>query len=137
MVHMYFHYDNKRPGLGTVACVLGSRIASSQILKKFGVREFHSQPENSRKSPFPNLFSSMKLSSVQLTDFLRNSENVHKLLLQYASQHQGPFVPIAFNPFETVLLVNDAEVSKQILHGMNNAFKNRTSFPIIDYTYHR
>ena len=121
-----------RPGLGTVACILGGRIAAKDIHSTF--------KRSYSTSAYPPLSSAVKMSATHLSDFAKRPEEVHKLLLQYATEHRNknptnPFVPIAFNPFDTMLLVSDAAVSHQILCG--SAFKNRTSFPIIDYTYTR
>jgi hypothetical protein len=84
----------------------------------------------------------MKLATTHLGDFFSRPEDVHKLLLKYAEEHRknnpnNPFAPISFNPFDTILLAVDPLISHQILHGHQHAFKNRTSFPIIDYTYTR
>eukprot|EP01124_Arcella_intermedia_P026106 TRINITY_DN4828_c0_g4_i1.p1 TRINITY_DN4828_c0_g4~~TRINITY_DN4828_c0_g4_i1.p1 ORF type:complete len:721 (-),score=193.71 TRINITY_DN4828_c0_g4_i1:26-1963(-) len=128
--------DTTWPGLGTVACVLGSKIAAKQIMKKMSFvprRAYSSSSEPS--NPFPTLSSSLRLSLRHLWDFVGQPEEVHKLLLKYAKGSSSPFVPIAFNPFDVVLLVQDAHMVYHILHRSQGAFQNRTSFPIVDYTY--
>lgn len=210
--------DTTWPGLGTVACVLGSRIASNQILNSFSKRYSHtlassspsslssvpsfssSSPSSSSyaacphhtdskaatqaankpkieqannssnsnntgnkpgKSPLPALVHSWMLAFRHLGDFVQQPEDVHKLLLRYALENtnfhnsnnhdnnktsntkysnssNNPFVPIAFNPFDVVLLVSDPNTTHDILIGRySQLFRDRTSFPIIDYTYHR
>lgn len=88
-----------RPGLGTVACMLGSRIASQQISQSLRKRSFHSTAREIPMTPYPSLISAIRLSMKHLGDFLKDSENVHKLLLKYAiehyNEHPGKYVNLS------------------------------------------
>ncbi|HMV43534.1 MAG TPA: cytochrome P450 [Leptospiraceae bacterium] len=69
----------------------------------------------------------------QIVSFLKNPEDMHKLILKLAEESEEEFVPILLNPFDPMLLVKDASILHLILKDVE--FQNRSSFPIIDYIY--
>lgn len=69
----------------------------------------------------------------QIFSFLKNPQDMHKLILELAQESKEEFVPILLNPFDPMLLVKDASILHLILKDVE--FQNRSSFPIIDYIY--
>jgi hypothetical protein len=106
---------------------LGSKIASDEIIQKL---EF--KPKNFEK---PNIFQAIMLSFKHLIDFLKAPSDIHKILLKYSLLEEHPVLPIAFNPFDVMYLVKDADLIHDILLKDPTAFQNRTSFPVVDYVY--
>lgn len=120
--NVYLVGDTTWPGLGTVACILGTKIAAKEILERF-------------KFEKPSILKSFSLCFNHLGDFFKSSEDIHKILLKYSLKNLSPVIPIAFNPFDVMYLVKDADLIHEILIKNSAAFQNRTSFPIVDYTY--
>lgn len=86
-----------------------------------------------RISPYPGIIQSFFIFIKQFFLFIKKPANLHKILLSFADNSSGDFVPILINPFDPMLLVKDVGLIHHILK--DTEYQNRSGFPIIDYIY--